>query len=163
MYSLGTFQFAKVINGLYGYTVSWNFQTHRHDRDIFCNLRSHMNTVFTETMTIWKQTVDSENISAEFRDSTLGMVGVVGVFVAKIVGHFGGPKGAKIHREAPICSSSQQSAMAVLSAQKVSAKKVWKFWDIQRNIFDPVCPIVKFQKNRNLESGVVLLCWYSFT
>ena len=31
---------------------------------------------------------------------TLGVVGVVGVFVAKIVGHFGGPKGAKIHREA---------------------------------------------------------------
>ena len=51
------------------------------------------------------------------------MVGVVGVFVAKIVGHFGGPKGAKIHREAPKCSSSQLSAMAVLSAQKVSAKK----------------------------------------
>jgi len=58
---------------------------------------------------------------------TLGMVGVVGVFVAKIVGHFEGPKGAKIHREAPICSSSQLSAMAVLSAQKVSAKKMWKF------------------------------------
>ena len=37
---------------------------------------------------------------------TLGVVGVVGVFVAKIVGHFGGPKGAKFHREAPICSSS---------------------------------------------------------
>ena len=58
---------------------------------------------------------------------TLGVVGVVGMFVAKIVGHFGGPKGAKIHWEAPICSSSQLSAMAVLSAQKVSAKKMWKF------------------------------------
>ena len=55
---------------------------------------------------------------------TLGVVGVVGVFVAKIVGHFGGPKGAKIHQEAPICSSSQLSAMAVLSSQKVSAKNV---------------------------------------
>ena len=58
---------------------------------------------------------------------TLGVVGVVGVFVAKIVGHFGGPKGAKFHREAPICSSSQLRAMAVLSSQKVSAKKMWKF------------------------------------
>jgi len=58
---------------------------------------------------------------------TLGVVGVVGVFVAKIVGHFRGPKGAKFHREAPICSSSQQRAMAVLSSQKVSAKKMWKF------------------------------------
>jgi len=75
------------------------------------------------------------------------VVGVVGVFVAKIVGHFGGPKGAKIHREAPKCSSSQLSAMAVLSAQKVSAKKNWKFWDIQQNIFDPIGPVVKLQKN----------------
>ena len=55
---------------------------------------------------------------------TLGVVGVVGVFVAKIAGHFGGPKGAKFHREAP---SSQLRAMAVLSSQKVSAKKMWKF------------------------------------
>ena len=51
------------------------------------------------------------------------MVGVVGVFVAKIVGHFGGPKGAKFYPEAPICSSSQLREMAVLSSQKVSAKK----------------------------------------
>jgi len=50
------------------------------------------------------------------------------VFVAKIVGHFGGPKGAKFHREAPICFSSQLRAMAVLSSQKVSAKKMWKFY-----------------------------------
>ena len=54
---------------------------------------------------------------------TLGVVGVVGVFVAKIVGHFAGPKGAKIHRDAPICYSSQLRAMAVLSSQKVSATK----------------------------------------
>jgi len=58
---------------------------------------------------------------------TLGVVGVVGVFVAKIVGHFEGPKGAKFHREAPICSSSQLRAIAVLSSRKVSAKKMWKF------------------------------------
>jgi len=63
----------------------------------------------------------------EKRILTLGVVGVVGVFVAKIVGHFGGHKGAKIHREAPICSSSQLSAMAVLSSQKVSAKKCGNF------------------------------------
>jgi len=46
------------------------------------------------------------------------------------VGHFGGPTCAQIYQEAPICSSSQLSTMAVLSAQKVSAKKMWIFWEI---------------------------------
>ena len=36
---------------------------------------------------------------------------------------------------------------------------MWKFWDIQQNIFDPIGPVVKLQKNRNLESEVVSLCW----
>jgi len=47
--------------------------------------------------------------------------------IAKIVGQFEGAKGAKIQPEAPICSSSQLSIMAVLSAQKVSGKKIRKF------------------------------------
>jgi len=60
---------------------------------------------------------------------TLGVVGVVGVFVAKIVGHFGGPKGAKIHQESPICSSSQLSVMAVgyCHHKKFQRTKMWKF------------------------------------
>jgi len=43
--------------------------------------------------------------------------------------------------------------------KKFKRKTSSQFWGIRQNIFDPVCPIVKFQKNRNLESGVVLLCW----
>ena len=43
------------------------------------------------------------------------------------MGQFKGAKGAKIQPEAPICSSSQLSTMAVLSAQKVSGKKFENF------------------------------------
>jgi len=39
----------------------------------------------------------------------------------------------------------------------LSEKATYHFEKFGKNIFDPVCPIVKFQKNRNLESGVVLL------
>jgi len=73
------------------------------------------------------------------------------------VGHFGGPKGAKIHQEAPICFSSQVSTMAVLTAQKNQRKKLWKFWEIG---FWKFSSRKKYRKIRQIfREGPIFICF----
>jgi len=74
---------------------------------------------------------------------------------------FWAAKGAKFHREIPpfVCLFQNKVGCPPCPYKKFQRKTSSQFWDIRQNIFDPVCPIVKFQQKRILTSGVVLLCW----
>ena len=89
---------------------------------------------------------------------TLSVVRVVGVLVADAP-NFEGAKGAKFRPIPPFCLFQNKVGCPPCTYKKFKRKNSSQFWDIWQNIFDPVCPVVKFQKNRKLRSGVVLLCW----
>jgi len=93
-----------------------------------------------------------------FHHRTLGVVGVVGC-LSPIVGHFEGAKVPNFDEKPPVFFLSEQSSMSTLSAQKFWAKQQLIISRNSAKHFWAVCPIVKFQKKQNLESGVVLLCW----
>ena len=69
------------------------------------------------------ESTDSDSNSIKALIFTLSVVGVVGVFVAKIVGHFRGAKGAKFCHNLSEFFHPEVSRMAVLSLCKVSGQK----------------------------------------
>jgi len=77
---------------------------------------------------------------------TLGVVGVVGVLVADAP-NFEGAKGAKFRQQPPFCLFRTKSDVHPVRTKSLSENHCTIFLDIRQNIFDPVCPIVKFQKN----------------
>jgi len=70
----------------------------------------------------------------------------VGVFVADAT-NFEGPNVPNFIEKPPFFFVSEQSRMSTLSVQKVYAKTVFTILRYSENIFDPVCPVLKFQKN----------------
>ena len=70
-----------------------------------------------------------------------------------------GGQRCKFSTETPIFLFSEQSRMSTLSVQKFWAKKRRIILRNSEKHIWPNCPVVKLEKNRKLESGVVLLCW----
>ena len=90
---------------------------------------------------------------------TLGMVGVVRVLDADAHNTSRGPKCQILTKNPQFFFFQNKVRCPPCLYKKFKRKICSQFWDIRQNIFDPVCPVVKFQKNRKLRSGVVLLCW----
>jgi len=88
---------------------------------------------------------------------TLSVVGVVGVLVADAT-NFKGPKVPNFMEKPPFLLFQNKVGCLPCPYKKFKRKTSSQFWDIQQNIFDPVCPIVKFRKmHPNKRSCVIVL------
>ena len=89
---------------------------------------------------------------------TLGVVGVVRVLVADAHNTSRGQKVPNFDCN-PLLFIAEQSRCPPYLYKNFERKRYLQFGKIWQTIFDPDFPVVKSQKNRNLTSGVVLLCW----
>ena len=74
-------------------------------------------------------------------------------------------KGAIFHREPPppLCFFQNKVGYPPCQYKKFKRKTFSQCWDIRQNIFDPVCLIVKFQKNASKQAELCYCVGYSFT